>query len=102
MTQKSVRFIARDFNTSINQIREVIEELGIKPDDYSYQGTPTYNDKSQLRIQVKLNKWIDWICDGCGADLNSQEGFTTSSGTWTCKECGCINDVTENNIIWEQ
>lgn len=41
----------------------------------------------------------DWYCDSCGAFLNSQPGFTVSSGTWTCEECGYENDVTEDNII---
>lgn len=42
---------------------------------------------------------IDWYCDECNAYLNDQSGFNTSSGRWTCSECGYNNDVTENNII---
>lgn len=41
----------------------------------------------------------DWYCDSCGAFLNSQSGFTVSSGIWTCEECGYENDVTEDNIV---
>ena len=40
-----------------------------------------------------------WTCDYCGANLNSQPGFTTSSGTWDCTECGEENDVSEDNIV---
>ena len=40
----------------------------------------------------------DWYCDGCGDNMNEQSGFTASSGVWTCAECGCVNDVTEDNI----
>lgn len=40
----------------------------------------------------------DWNCDGCGTLMNSQPGFTTSNGVWPCTECGCVNDVTTNNI----
>lgn len=40
----------------------------------------------------------DWFCDGCGACLNDQPGFSAGN-SWTCTECGEINDVTENNIL---
>ena len=35
----------------------------------------------------------DWICDNCGAYMNDQPGFSVSSGSWCCKECGSWNDV---------
>ena len=41
----------------------------------------------------------DWYCDFCGAHMNGQPGFTTTSGQWTCTECGSLNDVSENNIF---
>ncbi len=41
----------------------------------------------------------DWLCDECDAHMNDQPGFTTLFGTWTCKECGATNDVSENNIV---
>lgn len=43
----------------------------------------------------------NWYCDKCDAYLNDQPGFSVSSGSWTCTECGCSNDVTENNILDE-
>lgn len=43
----------------------------------------------------------DWYCDECDAYMNSQRGFTTSSGEWTCSECGFVNDVSEDNIIYD-
>lgn len=48
---------------------------------------------------MKKYDYIDWFCDSCDANLNRQAGFTTSSGTWTCTECGSENDVTDNNIL---
>ena len=44
----------------------------------------------------------DWICDSCGAYMNSQPGFSVSSGSWCCKECGSWNDVSEDNIVDEE
>lgn len=42
----------------------------------------------------------DWYCDECDAYMNDQPGFS-AGGTWECTECGSINDVSENNIIWD-
>ena len=45
-----------------------------------------------------MSDWVTvWQCDDCEACLNDQPGFTTIAGTWTCTECGCLNDVSENN-----
>ena len=41
---------------------------------------------------------ITWYCDGCGVEMNGQPGFTTSSGWWTCTECGYENDVSPDNV----
>ena len=41
---------------------------------------------------------ITWYCDGCNSILNEQDGFNTDNETWTCTECGFINDVTPNNV----
>ena len=30
------------------------------------------------------DKGCDWYCDECDTYMNSQPGFTTSSGEWTC------------------
>ena len=49
----------------------------------------------------KKYDYIDWYCDTCDANLNRQTGFTTSSGSWTCTECGARNDVTLDNILDE-
>ena len=42
---------------------------------------------------------VTWYCDGCNAVLNNQTGFTTSSGSWECEECGFVNDVTRDNVF---
>ena len=47
------------------------------------------------------DKGCDWYCDECDTYMNSQPGFTTSSGEWTCTECGYVNDVSEDNIIYD-
>ena len=44
---------------------------------------------------------VDWYCDECGVYMNNQPGFSVSSGEWTCTECGAVNDVTEDNIIYD-
>ena len=43
----------------------------------------------------------DWYCDDCNAFMNSRSGFSTSGGSWTCSECGSDNDVTDDNIRWD-
>lgn len=43
----------------------------------------------------------DWYCDNCGDYMNSQTDFTVSLGTWKCEVCGYKNDVTANNIIYD-
>lgn len=47
------------------------------------------------------DKGCDWYCDECDTYMNNQPCFTTSSGEWTCTECGAINDVSENNILYD-
>lgn len=47
------------------------------------------------------DKGCDWYCDECGAYMNDQPGFTTTSDEWTCTECGCVNDVSDGNIIYD-
>lgn len=42
---------------------------------------------------------VTWYCDGCHSVLNEQPGFSTSTGSWECAECGEINDVTDANIF---
>ena len=43
-------------------------------------------------------EYTTWYCDGCGCEMNSQEGFTTVTATWTCTECGYLNDVSNENV----
>ncbi len=45
------------------------------------------------------DRGCDWYCDGCGAYLNSQPGFTTDDDIWECTECGEENDVSDDNIV---
>ena len=47
------------------------------------------------------DKGCDWYCDECDTYMNSQPGFTTSSGEWTCTKCGYVNDVSDDNIVDE-
>lgn len=44
------------------------------------------------------SEFTTWYCDGCGCEMNSQEGFTTTTGTWKCAEWGYQNDVSNANI----
>jgi hypothetical protein len=43
---------------------------------------------------------IDWYCDECDAYLNDQPGFDDNCGVWVCTECGCENEISEDQIIW--
>ena len=43
-----------------------------------------------------------WYCDGCDAELNRQEGFSSTSGTWICTKCGYLNNVTNENKLSEE
>ena len=99
MPKKSIRFIARDLGRSFDEVKQAIEDMGMKPDDASSFGTGTYTEESQKKIQVRLNAGIDWYCDKCNVYLNNQSGFNTISGTWICEECGHENSVTVNNVI---
>ena len=47
------------------------------------------------------NGAVFWFCDNCETFMNTQEGFTTKSGSWVCTKCGFDNDVTAANIIDE-
>ena len=49
----------------------------------------------------KKYDYVDWFCDSCDANLNRQNGFTTTTGSWICTECGAANDVTDDNILDE-
>lgn len=44
---------------------------------------------------------IDWYCDNCKDYLNSQSGFYDDCGNWTCTNCGHINPIAEDEIIWD-
>lgn len=56
--------------------------------------------------QIELNEdgniegtlGIDWYCDECNEYLNNQIGFDAYGDTWICTECGCVNDITQNNV----
>ena len=41
---------------------------------------------------------VDWYCDECDARLDHQSGFSDNYDTWTCTECGCVNEISENEI----
>lgn len=51
-----------------------------------------------LTMEILADDGCDWCCDDCEALLNEQSGFTVTDGVWECEKCGCINDVTEDNI----
>ena len=52
-------------------------------------------------------KWLDkdkeegilWFCDDCETLMNIQPGFNTDTRKWRCRECGFVNDVTEENLL---
>ena len=46
-----------------------------------------------------LDKDCEWYCDNCDAHLNNQSGFSAHTGSWTCAECGYVNDVSDDNIL---
>lgn len=46
-----------------------------------------------------LNGTIFWFCDECGRFMNVQPNFATTTGAWKCVSCGCVNDVSEENMI---
>ncbi len=41
----------------------------------------------------------DWVCDSCGAYMNTQRRFSVARGTWKCTKCGALNDVSQNNVL---
>lgn len=41
---------------------------------------------------------VDWWCDRCGANLNSQAGFVDTDYIWQCTECGHKNSISSANI----
>ena len=45
-----------------------------------------------------LNNY-DWYCDECNDLLNTQSGFNTSCGTWSCKKCEEVNYIDESEIL---
>lgn len=51
-----------------------------------------------LTMEIQADSGCDWYCDDCEALLNEQAGFSVADGVWECEKCGCINDVTEDNI----
>lgn len=46
-----------------------------------------------------FDRACEWYCDHCDAHLNYQPGFSARTGTWVCKKCGYVNDVSESNIL---
>ncbi len=42
---------------------------------------------------------IDWYCDECDEHLNNQIGFDPYSDTWTCTECGHVNNLDKDSIV---
>ena len=48
----------------------------------------------------ELETEVFWFCDECDAFLNVQPGFDDRvSNQWKCKQCGCENDVSDENIF---
>ena len=41
----------------------------------------------------KDDSGITWICDHCGAFMNSQPGFNAECDEWICTECGGVNKM---------
>lgn len=37
----------------------------------------------------------EFLCENCGACLNDQIGFNPNCCEWTCMECGCINQISD-------
>ena len=47
----------------------------------------------------ELKEITFWFCDDCETLLNIQPGFSGNYEKWTCRECGCHNNITEENIF---
>ncbi len=45
---------------------------------------------------------VNWYCDNCGDYLNDQEGFDDHCGDWKCTNCGYVNKIVEDNIIYDE
>lgn len=113
--RKSIRFLAKALGHAIPTVLEALENIDVIDENgkftdeglemgggYSREyGVNTYGEEIERKVQIELGD-IDWICDGCGCYLNNQRGFTTRKGHWVCKECGFDNDVTENNVNWDE
>lgn len=41
---------------------------------------------------------VDWYCNECDASLDEQDGFSDYCDTWTCTECGCVNEISADEI----
>ena len=41
---------------------------------------------------------VNWYCDRCNANLNSQAAFDDNRYVWACTECGHKNSISSNNI----
>ncbi|MGX8700527.1 hypothetical protein [Caproiciproducens sp.] len=61
-------------------------------------------DKCSYSIFEKAlkNGAVFWFCDKCEAFMNTQKGFNTEHGHWTCSKCGFDNDVTDANANIDQ
>jgi Primosomal protein N'' (replication factor Y) - superfamily II helicase len=41
---------------------------------------------------------VFWFCDGCESFLNNQDGFSDKKRFFVCRQCGYMNELTEDNI----
>lgn len=84
---------------AINEIRTGAEVLNMSnPGDYEYDEDNYDLEYSIESIETEDFSSVDWYCDSCGALLNNQSGFDTSTGEWVCAQCGTSNDVSDGNI----
>ncbi|MBW3080454.1 Sec23/Sec24 zinc finger-containing protein [Bifidobacterium saguinibicoloris] len=53
-----------------------------------------------VMYEISDLQWPDiaWWCDGCGAYLNDQSGFTDRNGHWQCAMCGYDDPIDESRI----
>ena len=41
---------------------------------------------------------IEWYCDRCNDNLDTQKGFNDNHYVWKCKKCGHKNSISSDNI----
>lgn len=60
-----------------------------------------FNEEVNTMSRGKQFPDIIWYCDNCGERLDLQPYFSDRRGTWRCKSCGYKNEISAENIDWD-